>query len=299
MSLQMPKMPWPVTCLGMLLCLSVWASSALGQSQPCTVSGNTDHWYSPAKHNEADRVPHQCHSCLDAGNASHAACWVFGFLQSEACAAGHCRTEQGAFELDHADGVALQQSLRYQSAWTYWLDARSNCWFLLWALDPVIGIEDAAHQEKNNYWQLAFEAAQTKIDPPIAPNELALMIHSAKTRSQHQLHIHIGRLKADWRQTIDQLAQKPEQRMIARLSGRDHQMIFLPDKFPGSPLKDVAVFETVQALLPLGAAEMPNQTVMVTRAADQTGSWVIVNEQMTRSDMVFRLASGCQLRPSQ
>jgi hypothetical protein len=39
--------------------------------------------------------------------------------------------------------------------------------------------------------------------------------------------------------------------------------------------------------------------VMVTRAADQTGSWVIVNEQMTRSDMVFRLASGCQLRPSQ
>lgn len=80
------------------------------------------------------------------------------------------------------------------------------CHWLVVPSDPVIGAEDKNNREKitPNYWYCAWAAASIPvIEPTIIPKtEIGLVVNPATHRTQHQLHIHIGRLPNQLRQTL-------------------------------------------------------------------------------------------------
>jgi hypothetical protein len=165
------------------------------QTQVCAVkSVNQDHWFSPSRQNEGDRVPDQCQDCLSVPNREHPSCSVDRFLRSEKCHSSVCEDEQGQFVLRRAryERYALQRDLRYTLPQEFPRATGENCRFIIWALDPIVGAEDAGSSALVNYWQLAFAAWQNLIDPPIPPDRIGLVLQSALTRGQHQFHIYIG-----------------------------------------------------------------------------------------------------------
>src|SRR5215217_1889616 len=83
--------------------------------------------------------------------------------------------------------------------------ATQPCHFAVFALDPVIGVEDSNRRDFRSYWSHAFYAAQNIISPKIPPAELGLAINPQTRRGQHQLHIHFGRIKAGYREKLEAL----------------------------------------------------------------------------------------------
>jgi CDP-diacylglycerol pyrophosphatase len=252
-------------------------------------------WYSPVSSNLADKAAAQCDACHEPANASDESCAVYRTLQSEECRDGQCADEQGEFWLNWQAGYALQQSLRYQHPFKYILDAGSNCWFLIWALEPVIGVEHAGARDAVNFWRAGFMAATHAVSPPIPEHELGLVIQPAHRRSQHQLHIHIGRLEPDYRTAIDGLEPIAGLVQPIHLNGHQFFIQYLPDLPGKSPLEGYQVFDEVAAMIPGGEASMPRFGVLVARAEDGAGSWVMAAEGLTRRELDFSYDQACTL----
>lgn len=204
-------------------------------------------------------------------------------------------TEQGIFELDTTRGVAIQQSLRYQKPWKFLLNIGSNCWFLLWAIDPVIGVEDAQERDSRNYWQAGIEAATHIVDPPIPESEIALLIQPANRRSQHQLHIHVGRLDAAYREVLRRLRTEPDVTTEVTINGYRFFVGYLPDLPDQEPLQGHPVFDRVAQMLPDGEMSMPLYGVLVARNERGDGSWLMAAKGLTRRQLVFSTDHTCRI----
>lgn len=254
------------------------------------------HWYSPVSNNLADHAPEQCGTCAREPNAQDPGCSVYRMLMSDECRDGLCNNDQGEFRVNWQDGYALQRSLRYKNPFNHILDARNNCWFLVWALEPVIGIEHWGARDSTNFWRAGYLAATEAIDPPIAQRDLAMLIQPADTRSQHQLHIHIGRLQPGYRESLDRLPQVPGDTHEIRLGASRLFVRYLPDLQEKQPLEGYRVFDEVSAMIPGGEASMPLFGVLVARATDGTGSWLVAREGLTRWELVLSEATACQFR---
>lgn len=263
---------------------------------PLGTSATHEHWHSAVSNNLADKAPEQCASCADPVNYSHDSCSVYRLLQSADCRDGACGNEQGEYRLNWQERYAIQQSLRYQQPLKFILDAGSNCWFLVWALDPVIGVEHAGARDAVNFWRAGFEAATTMVQPPIPQNELAMMIQPAHRRSQHQLHIHVGRLQSAYRQAIDQLPLEPTAVHVLALDGHEFYIRYLPDLSSQSALAGYQVLEQAAAVIPGGEAAVPRYGVLLARTSDGAGSWLMAAEGLTRRELLVWQDRACGFR---
>ena len=272
----------------------VTLQAAAAQTLECPNDSQPKHWHSPASNNLADKAPDQCATCASVANQSHPSCIVYRILHSEDCRDGRCGNEQGEFWVNWQGGYAIQQSLRYRQPLKFILDAGSNCWFLVWALEPVIGVEHVVARDKVNYWRVGFEAATQMVQPPIPQTQLAMVIQPAHRRSQHQLHVHIGRIQSEYRQALDELPAVAKTIYELGFDGHDFLIRYLPDLPGKQPLAGYEVFTEVAAMIPGGESSMPLYGVLVARAANEAGSWLMAAQGLTRRELAVSHDNACK-----
>lgn len=245
------------------------------ETQVCSVNSvNQEHWFSASGQNEGDRVPDQCLDCRSAPNRDHPSCYVDQLLRSEKCLSSFCEDEQGQFLLRKArsERYALQRDLRYMLPQKFPRAAGENCRFIIWALDPIIGVEDANSAAHVNYWELAFAASQRLIEPAIPADRIGLVLQSALTRGQHQFHIHIGTVTDAYRSALRTLRRTPNINQVVNLGGRVVTARFVPDVLGSPILSNFDPIEVVRSMLPDGDRELPLSGILVARAPEGDGS---------------------------
>lgn len=277
------------------------ASAAEPQVHACplrptsTAAGPVLHWASPPEANKDDKAPAPCAPCTDPANASAGTCAVFRFLNSDACASGRCADAQGEFiRRDNSGSVFfLHYDTRYRDPGRYAKARGENCRFVLWAIPPVIGIEDVPGHAGRNDWQDAYVASQTMVEPAFATNDLAFAIQPPTTRGQHQFHIHIGTLKPAYRSALAGLA--PDATSV-RINGFHFLARFLAVPAGSAPFAGIDVFAIVRSMLPRGAADLPLYGVMAALTDDGHGLWILSAERFERSELNYIAPQDCRLR---
>ncbi|WP_312861409.1 CDP-diacylglycerol diphosphatase [Segnochrobactrum spirostomi] len=220
---------------------------------------------------------------------------MYRFLTSPACAGGRCADGQGEFVARTIGGhdVFLQYDTRYRSPERYPRARGENCRFLVWAIDPVAGIEDVGGYAGRNYWRDAYVAAQTLVEPPFAPDGLALAIQPATTRGQHQLHLHVGTLLPAYRTA---LAGLPRETSKVLINGYDFRARFIAVAAGDAPFEGIDVFAIVREMLPRGAADLPLYGVLATVTDGGKGIWILAAERFNRIELNYRQPTACRLR---
>lgn len=258
---------------------------------PSPPSGPVLHWASPPEANKDDKAPAPCAPCTDPANASAGTCAVFRLLTSEACASGRCADAQGEFRRHGT--FFLQYDTRYRDPAHYPRARGENCRFVLWAIPPVIGIEDVPGYAERNYWQDAYVASQTMVAPPFAKDDLAFAIQPPTTRGQHQFHIHIGTLKPAYRTALAGLAQDATN---VRINGFHFHVRFIAVPAGRDPFAGIDIAAIVRSMLPGGAADLPLYGVMAALIDDGRGLWILSAERFERSELNYISPADCRLR---
>ncbi|PPE78667.1 hypothetical protein C3941_17630 [Kaistia algarum] len=282
-----------------LLAGPVNGASAEGRACPIvnTLTGRPDpaHFVSPPEANNDDKAPIPCNSCADPANISQKTCGVYRFLNSEACAIGHCADGQGEFVFHKEDGrdFALQYDTRYRNPARFPKARGENCRFLVWATQPVVGIEDTNTFAGRNYWLDAYLASQTLVEPPFPRDDLALAIQPATTRGQHQFHIHIGTLLPAYRTALAGL--DPTSTRLS-VNGYDFRVRFLKVGSGKTPFEGVDLFSIVRDMLPARATDLPDYGVLAAVTDGGTGIWVLAARRFDRIQLNYRQKEECRLR---
>ena len=256
-----------------------------------------NHWYSPASKNGDDKATNQCNSCLDAVNAKHKSCLVDVFLRSQRCADKSCLDTQGAFNVYRTTGprLAVQHDLRYQHPEQFPRAQGEGCRFIVWALDPVIGVEDTHRRSITNYWREAYLASQTAVQPPYPRETLGLIIQSALTRGQHQLHIHMGTLPEQYQKALSSLSPTPQRTQRVNINKYDVLVCYIPNRVANEPYLEIDIFAEASKMLPRGEADMPRYGLMSALSADQAGVYLIAALGLDRSELNYRQPYQCKL----
>lgn len=258
-----------------------------------------DHWASPARANEYDKVPDPCRSCDDPRNAGSGACSVRRFLTSPACANGRCADGQGEFLVPRGaeGGVVLQYDTRFKSPDRYSRAAGENCRFIVWAWDPVIGIEDTKGLAGHNFWSDAYAASQSKVEPPFARDGLAFLAQAPLNRTQHQLHIHIGTLTAPYRVALTRLDSSGGDTVFrVHIDGYDARARVFPVAPGTDPFADRDVAAIARSMLPRGAADLTTHGVLAALVADGSRLVILVARRLDREELNFKAPQPCRLR---
>lgn len=252
------------------------------------------HWASPPEANNDDKAPQPCASCAEPANAAAGTCAVYRFLTSDACAGGRCSDAQGEFvrRENGADAFFLQYDTRYRDPTRYGRAQGENCRVLLWAIEPVIGIEDVTGYSGRNYWQDAYVASQGMVEPPFAKDNVAFAIQPATTRGQHQFHIHIGTLKPDYRSALAALPRDATQVRIGRYAFHAR---YIAVPAGADPFVGVDVLAIAGSLLPGGAADLPVYGVLATLTEGGRGLWILTAPRFERSELNYVSPTGCRL----
>lgn len=261
----------------------------------------TGQWYSPLRMNVDDRVPRQCETCIAPENFTHHACRVDRFIRSSLCSGLVCSDTQGEFLMQHGQSkrFALQHDLRFQDDSKYPRASGESCRFILWALDPVVGVEDIYLRKQKNYWQQSFEASQQLVSPRFPMSSLALGIQPATQRGQHQLHIHIGTLGSGYRKAIDSLDLDSQATQMIDLNGYKFYVRYIPDLEDEKPFSGRNPFDVVSEMIPGGERSMPLYGVLVAIAKNQKGIFVLASQNWERSEINFKQAQVCALNNTQ
>lgn len=263
-------------------------------SNPSATAGQVQ-WTSPPQANQHDKAPKPCAPCTDPANISAKTCAVFRFLTSEACASGRCADAEGEFvRRSHGgDAFFLQYDTRYRDPARHPRARGENCRFVLWAVAPVIGIEDVAGYAGWNYWQDAYVASQTMVEPPFARNDLAFAIQPPTVRGQHQFHIHIGTLAPVYSAALAGLARTAAR---VRINSLDFHARFIAVPAGSDPFAGLDVSGLVQAMLPGGAADLPFYGVMAVVTDAGRGLWILAAKGFERAELNFIGTTACRLR---
>ncbi len=188
----------PVACLWAAALFLVWvilSGSQLGAQEPEKQAYDTfhcgdGHWAYTYEKDISDR----CLDCKQPVNKSSEACSLWRSAQDciENSNCPHCdKSYTKSYGAVLFDKDSKDPKIR-------------ECHWLVVPSDPVIGVEDLKRRETHNYWYDAWLAATTVIKPKILPTtDIGLAINPATGRGQHQLHIHIGRLPNDLRNTLN------------------------------------------------------------------------------------------------
>ncbi len=266
---------------------------------PNTLTGqpDPDHYrYVPAE-GIPTSVPDPCNRCDDPLNADLAACGVYRFMHSTDCQSSRCKDNQGVFNFYRTfrKQFALQYDIRYRDPVRYPRAEGENCRFLVWALNPSIGVEDIHARTDYPYWNQAWRASQHLVKPSFPIKQVGFIIQSAITRGQHQLHIHIGRLFPDYRQAIDTLEQNPRiiQRIMIR--GRLFYARFILNASGKGPFTGANPFDVASGMIPEGMAGVPEYGIMAAIASNRKGVFVLAARGVERDQLNYRTKQGCRL----
>ena len=294
----------PFAVLGLCLALGMVPAASLARepaTRACPVGAGSaggapaGHWISPPEANNDDKAAAQCRSCADPANASAKTCAVYRFLQSQACAGGRCADGQGEF-VRHDEGgrsFFLQYDTRHRDPARYPRARGENCRFLLWAVEPVAGIEDVGGYAGRNYWRDAYFAAQDLVEPAFPKNDLAFAIQPATTRGQHQFHIHIGTLKPAYRIALAHLARDAAN---VHINGYDFRARFVAVPAGENPFAGIDVSAIIRSMLPRGGADLPLHGVLAAVTDDGRGLWLLAAERFDRIELNYRQSAPCRLR---
>ena len=266
-----------------------------------TLTGASDpgHWYSPKQQNAEDHAPNQCNSCLDPDNADQKTCVVPKFIHSAQCNGLHCGNEEGEFFLypDPPWQIGLQHDLRFQDPRRFKSSEGEDCRFILWALKPVIGVEDVNSRTSLNYWRRAYLASQVLVEPPYSDNRLAIAIQPPTNRGQHQLHLHIGTLGEGYRRAIDSLRQESGKTQQIAIGEFEFVAQYVPNGTTGEPLTGANPFDVASKMIPGGEASMPLHGLLVAIAKGGEGFFVLAAKKFDRRALNYRQMHSCGFAP--
>ena len=257
-----------------------------------------NHWYSPAQLNNDDQVPNQCNTCRDPVNRAHKSCGVSNLLGSTQCEGMRCGDQQGIFNFfrQRDKNFALQHDLRYQNPVLFARAQGEGCRFILWALDPVIGIEDVNRRSLSNYWEKAYFASQHLVEPPFPIDSVGFLIQSALTRGQHQLHIHTGTLQPVYAKAVALLSTTTTLTQHLKVNGYDFLVRFIPNIEPDAPFKGHDIFDVAAQMLPSGEQDMPRYGLMAIISADRTGVFLLAAVGLDRKELNYAQPYTCSMR---
>lgn len=265
-----------------------------------TTTGQPDpgHWFSPPAANTNDKAPNPCNPCSDPANAPLKTCGVYRFLTSPACASGTCADREGEFRFYQGDGrrFFLQRDTRYQHPDRFPLAEGENCRFVLWAAEPVVGLEDVNAHAGRNHWSDAYFASESLVMPAFPRDDLAFLTQSALNRSQHQLHIHVGTLAATYGTALARLAPAPGEVARTTINGYAFRVRMIPVVAGSDPFAGVDIFAIARDMLPAGAADLPTHGILAAITHGGTRLWVLVAERLDRIELNYRQAVPCRLR---
>ncbi|QPN63395.1 CDP-diacylglycerol diphosphatase [Synechococcus sp. CBW1004] len=151
-----------------------------------------------------------CAPCDAPANAASPACTVFRELRR--CRDGQlCRQSAGPF------WMLPQRRLGVVAV----LDRRGgpdSCHLVLFASETTIGVEDRSRRDQRPYWNLAIDMVRRLRQPSLGEREWLLGINPMDHRSQHQLHLHGGRISPTLRAALIQAGQDSRFRSLMILS---------------------------------------------------------------------------------
>jgi len=297
-------------CACIIVLLAIEAGFAHAAENPATFSTercpvvntltgrqDADHWFSPARQNADDHAPNQCNSCVDQGNLDQKTCGVWKLIHSAMCGSQHCSDAEGEFFSYPGLNIGLQHDLRFHDPARFKSADGENCRFILWALNPVIGIEDINARTRVNYWQLAYQASQSLVEPPFPDNLLAIAIQGPLNRGQHQLHLHIGTVSEEYRHAIDSLARKPEMTQTVVIGEYDFTARYVPNGTVGEPFTGANLFDVASEMIPGGEGSMPLYGILAAVARGGEGVFVLAAKKFERRDLNFRQPYACGFAP--
>jgi len=236
-----------------------------------------------------------CQSCVDPANAASAACVVFRELPT--CPDdGFCRQQAGPFWM---------MPLRQQGVVAV-LDRRqgaNSCHLVLFASEPVIGVEDRSRRDQRPYWNLAIALAQDLRQPPLPDQDWLIGINPMRQRTQHQLHLHVGRITPVLRKSVMAAGQSSGfQSMTINVSDAANRPIqpvqirvgWISDEPGDDPLEQRSPFARVSA--DAGEAAMPNAAILLTRAGGGAGYHLIYSLDDISAEGLIDFSGTCELR---
>lgn len=296
--LFLPK-PWVILYVfaGLAPTLSQAVTARCPSPNSFTGLEDPDHYVLLPSIDVQTRMPAPCSRCDDPENAAHSGCLVHRLLTSDACGSGRCQDDEGIFVLNASPSrrVALQRDLRYLSPAEHPLARGENCRFLLWALEPSIGIEDRNSRTDFPYWNEAWRASQSLVHPAFPKNQVGFIIQSALTRSQHQLHLHIGRLFEDYQTAILHLKQTPGRTQMVHIRGSLFYARYLLDARGKGPFTGENPFDAVSRMIPEGEAGLAEYGILAARAPDRKGVFVLAARGLERNQLNYRSDKTCRL----
>jgi len=258
-------------------------------------SADPDHWIYSKGQGEKDGINFPCNSCDDPENAESPKCRVYRFLRSEDCRAGDCRDDQGTFRLNFKDQLATQYDTRYLTPDVYPKAQGENCRILIWALQPVTGLEDTNRRGDYPFWYDAWNISQKLVRPAFKKSSVGFITQPYRVRGQHQLHIHIGKLLPEYRTGLDSLRQDPTTIQSLTINGEVLYAKYVLNARPGYPFTGQNPFDVARSIIPGGASEAPDYGILTAVSRDMKGIFVLVGKSLERDQLDYKSDKACRV----
>ena len=141
----------------------------------------------------------------------------------------------------------------------------------------IVGVEDPALQapRARNYFEDAWNARRWlphRADDAAPRDNVALAVNSAFSRTQDQLHIHIGCIARDAKKTLAGVADELRDGQSIRLRKPIHGLAFWGFRFAGETPRDVNPFVLAGQGPPGRFGDMADLMIVVARARLPSGS---------------------------
>lgn len=257
-------------------------------------SSDPDHWTYLKGQDENDGINAPCNACNDPENSESGKCRVYKFLRSEQCQEGSCKDDQGIFKLNSKESIATQYDTRYLRPDLYPKAQGENCRFLIWALQPVTGLEDTNKRGDYPYWHDAWITSQRGVRPAFKRSSVGFITQPYQVRGQHQLHIHIGKLFPEYRAGMDSLRQDPTLIQSIEINGKTFYAKYAVNARPGDPFTGLNPFDVARSIIPGGASELPDYGILAAVSRDMKGVFVLAGKSLERDQLDYRSASPCR-----
>ena len=241
-----------------------------------TQKPDANHWYSDPANNKNDKMQEQCNSCEDPKNLTQGPCAVYSFLKSNNCNNNtHCADSAGEFNIYRKSNLqyVLEHDLRYKDI-TKPQYKPDTCHVIVFALNPTIGIEDKNARTNFPYWNHAYVASKSLINPPIQQQSLGLAINPATKRTQHQLHIHIGTLKSGYRSKINTLKQDPSIDQPIEINNIQYKAKYVVNPSGKGPFTGEDPFSVAEKLIG-GESSMAEHGILAAISSSANGIFVL------------------------
>jgi CDP-diacylglycerol pyrophosphatase len=217
-------------------------------------------------------------------------------MRSADCQGKRCQDNQGIFRFyrPFKTQFGLQYDTRYRNPLEYPMAKGEKCRFLVWALNPSIGVEDIQTRTDYPYWNQAWRASQYFIKPAFPAKKVGFIIQSAINRGEHQLHIHIGRLYSGYREAIDALEQNPKITQNIMIRGHLFNARYVVNALGKGAFTGASPFDVAGRIIP-SEDTIPEYAILTAIARNRKGIFVLAAKGIERDQLDYRAKQACRL----